>query len=673
MSNADFEKFYRAQNLFSDEAEWQIFFETLRVILPTAFRITGNRSHAIELRTQIERYFIPYIQAADLEGPHVDPPAPLPWYPDQLGWQMTIPRIALKKSPHLRKFHTFLVTETEVGNISRQEAVSMIPPLLLDVKAGHMVIDMCAAPGSKTAQIVEAMHAEEKDLELSPGLVIANDANLKRACMLVHQMKRLHSPCLLVTHQDAEQFSNVLYPSPPEALRFDRILCDVPCSGDGTIRKNLLIWKDWKIADGMGIHGMQLKIAQRAAILLKVGGRMVYSTCSFNPLENEAVVAALLNSTDGALRLVDVSDRLPALVRRPGLTTWKVLRKDGEPAERFSDFAEEGINRAHSKCLPTLFPPANVADLHLDRCLRIYPHLQNTGGFFVAVLEKVKPLSKQDALYMETPAKAEDPPIKKPKLAPAEETTPDSPPLNDTVDSEVPAESDAKPLKDEPFLFVDPTDPDLESIWKFFEISEKLPRDQFLVRSEGSKQRTLYLVSSAIKSIMAITRNERLRVVNTGIRCFSRNDVENTPCTYRIHYEALPLLTPFLGDARKVRLTHPDLRMLLDSPNHLSVTRFSPALQERAGPMVLGCCIGYLYPEDAPEGHTMTGPMVFPIWRGVSSLYMLLGKQDKHSLVARVYGPDSVIETPKGETTSTPVDATPTAEVAEVTEDTPAV
>jgi hypothetical protein len=70
-------------------------------------------------------------------------------YPDGLAWQFTVPKAVLRKNPDFRRFQSFLVYETEVGNISRQESVSMLPPLFLDVQPHHKVLDMCAAPGSK--------------------------------------------------------------------------------------------------------------------------------------------------------------------------------------------------------------------------------------------------------------------------------------------------------------------------------------------------------------------------------------------------------------------------------------------------------------------------------------------------------------------------------------------
>ena len=88
-------------------------------------------------------------------------PSCLTWYPDELAWQLNLTRKDIRREEAYFKLHNFLISETESGNISRQETVSMIPPLVLDVKPQHKVLDMCAAPGSKTGQLIEAMHAIE--------------------------------------------------------------------------------------------------------------------------------------------------------------------------------------------------------------------------------------------------------------------------------------------------------------------------------------------------------------------------------------------------------------------------------------------------------------------------------------------------------------------------------
>ncbi|CAG8803536.1 26645_t:CDS:2, partial [Dentiscutata erythropus] len=249
--NEAFEKYYKVQNIIP-ETEWERFMEVNKTTLPTSFRITGSRSNAFELRNVLVNVHVPELNKIQFgDDNKSEAPRPLPWYPDEFGWQHSAPRSTIKKSPAFQTFHKWLVAETE-GNISRQEAVSMIPPLLLDVKPGHWVLDMCAAPGSKTVQMLEAVHANDlQDKTIPSGLVIANDADLKRSCMLVHQAKRLKSPCLIVTNHDAAQFPGVYVKQglteEKKPIQFDRILADVPCSGDGTLRKNFLIWKNWGI------------------------------------------------------------------------------------------------------------------------------------------------------------------------------------------------------------------------------------------------------------------------------------------------------------------------------------------------------------------------------------------------------------------------------------------
>ena len=126
----------------------------------------------------------------------------------------------------------------------------------------------------------------------------------------------------MVTHHDAAAYPKLAWEG-----QFDRVLCDVPCSGDGTLRKAPYAWVRWSPNFASKLHPLQFRIALRGARLLKVGGRMVYSTCSLNPLENEAVVSALLKAADGALRLVDARNELPHVKVREGVTSWPVMTK----------------------------------------------------------------------------------------------------------------------------------------------------------------------------------------------------------------------------------------------------------------------------------------------------------------------------------------------------------
>ena len=424
-SNEAFELYYRSQKVVP-EAEFPEFLAALRRPLPLTFRVNGTGPFALDLRAELEAGFDAAgfgggkqlviegggggggddtksrgrgksgaggaaAAAAAGEGGGsgsssntistvIEPPKPLPWYPDRLAWQLSTSRDALRRSKPLAALHAALVQEHEGGRVTRQEAVSMVPPLLLAPEPHHLVLDACASPGSKTAQLIEAVGggAYGGGRGADPkGAVVANDRDARRCNMLCHQVKRLASPALLVTCHDAATFP---VPGPrgcsvrsPEALLFDRVLADVPCSGDGTLRKAADLWRRWSPNLGNGLHPLQLRIALRCAALTRVGGRLVYSTCSLNPVEDEAVVAALLLRAGGALRLVDARGMLPGLETARGLEEWRVPAKyDGKkgpggvvPADGLRLFGsmEEAAEAApHGRAArglrATMFPPA---------------------------------------------------------------------------------------------------------------------------------------------------------------------------------------------------------------------------------------------------------------------------------------------------------------------------
>ncbi len=180
----------------------------------------------------------------------------LGWYPKGAAWQIDCSRRQMREAG-LRELQGLLVHLADEGKISRQEAVSMIPPLLLDVRPGHTVLDLCAAPGSKTGQLLEltAVHsgqpgqaADDSDDGVRDGAVVANDVDRERLQMMIARQKPLRSPRLLATNYPGQRFPAVQARSSAEAGEsetgasesegvFDRVLCDVPCSGDGTLRK----------------------------------------------------------------------------------------------------------------------------------------------------------------------------------------------------------------------------------------------------------------------------------------------------------------------------------------------------------------------------------------------------------------------------------------------------
>jgi 16S rRNA C967 or C1407 C5-methylase (RsmB/RsmF family) len=107
-------------------------------------------------------------------------------------------------------------------------------------------------------------------------------------------------PSVIITNHDAQIYPN-LKDSNNNNIKFDRILCDVMCSGDGTLRKSPDLWGKWKPNFAYALHSIQVKITLRAIKLLKKNGRIVYSTCSMNPIEDEASISEILRQSKGNL------------------------------------------------------------------------------------------------------------------------------------------------------------------------------------------------------------------------------------------------------------------------------------------------------------------------------------------------------------------------------------
>ncbi|PWZ13138.1 tRNA (cytosine(34)-C(5))-methyltransferase [Zea mays] len=495
--NPAFEEYYKEQQIVSEE-EWDSFMSMLRKPLPATFRINASCQFFQDICSQLENDFRKSLETEVTDDHEEDAIRPLPWYPGNLAWHLNFSRMQLRRNQALESgiidsstltflllsFHEFLKRENEVGNITRQEAVSMVPPLFLNVQPDHHILDMCAAPGSKTFQLLEMIHQSTKPGLLPNALVVANDVDVQRCNLLIHQTKRMCTANLIVTNHEAQNFPGCnlakfcskmcMDEAKVQRLEFDRVLCDVPCSGDGTVRKAPDMWRKWNAGMGNGLHHLQVEIAMRGMSLLKVGGRMVYSTCSMNPVENEGVVAEILRRCGDSVELLDVSNELPELARRPGLSTWKVrdrgswfgvhedvprYRKHVISASMFpsgkgskdsgtgsssvevnTDVAdadmkdstdmgegeqettvtiddsnngdnlktEEGTKvdcesgevttSSSYKKLNSTSIRTEHSDYPLHRCMRIVPHDQNSGAFFIAVLHKLSPLNENQVV-----------------------------------------------------------------------------------------------------------------------------------------------------------------------------------------------------------------------------------------------------------------------------------
>lgn len=249
------------------------------------------------------------------------------------------------------------------GRHTRQEAVSMIPAELISPLPGERILDSCAAPGSKSTQLAE--------LSGDDAAIIANEPNKGRMNMLVTNRSRLGLRSIAITQHDARNFPRVPLPG------FDAVLADVPCSGTGTIRKNKGLWWKWKPAISKSLHKLQLKISERCASLIKPGGRMIYSTCSIDPLENEIIVAKLLEKFEWLeLENIDVEEKLPGANFDYGIDDLEQYIDE----KTFSNF------------------PTEKTISQLKNCIRIKPSQNNSGGFFIAMFKQIEETGNAHAL-----------------------------------------------------------------------------------------------------------------------------------------------------------------------------------------------------------------------------------------------------------------------------------
>jgi len=225
------------------------------------------------------------------------------------------------------------------GWLHGQEEVSALPAMILDPQPGETVWDACGAPGSKTTQLSAMMD--------DTGIVIGNDNNLGRLSALRHNAERLGVTNLMVTKQDGRNFSLNGFGFD----EFDRALVDAPCSCEGTVRKNPTTLEQWTLNHVHSVAAIQKGILSRAVQATKPGGVVVYSTCTFAPEENEAVIDHVLETEDCEVVAFDCP-----LDSVPGVTEWE------------DDTYDSSVTKTH----------------------RIYPHLNDTGGFYCAKLEVTK-------------------------------------------------------------------------------------------------------------------------------------------------------------------------------------------------------------------------------------------------------------------------------------------
>lgn len=217
-----------------------------------------------------------------------------------------------------------------------QEPSAMTPANLLPVASGDRVLDLCAAPGGKATELGAKLN--------HTGLLVANDISNSRAKALLKNIELFGIPNVLVTSEPPEKLGEK-FPA-----FFDKILIDAPCSGEGMFRKNPGMMKDWETYGPKHYSELQRSIVPHALRMLKPGGMLLYSTCTFSPEENEGTVQFMLD-LDTDLEVVEIPNRYEGFA-------------PGRP-ELIENGAED-----------------------LKKCVRIWPHKMNGEGHFIALLHK---------------------------------------------------------------------------------------------------------------------------------------------------------------------------------------------------------------------------------------------------------------------------------------------
>ncbi|CAD8113690.1 unnamed protein product [Paramecium primaurelia] len=432
--NPIFRRFYEIQLPEISPEEFKIFWQSLSLPLPVTFRINPSQYKYESLIERLQDGSL--IKDMVNEEEIVEPIREIKWYPNHLVWESKVPKKSLRKSAALTKLHQFIQKCNSTGLLTRQELVSMLPPLLLDPQPTDYVLDMCAAPGSKTCQLLEIVNK---------GLIVANDVDPKRAYMLSHQLSRMPTAQVMITNY-AAQFYPTLYIN-GQRLQFDKVLCDVPCTGDGAARKLPTRWVKWSARDGNVIHPLQLSILMRALQLCKIGGYVMYSTCSLNPIEDEAVVAEVFRRAGfDAFELVDLNT-LQGFKTRKGIKDWKViitddfltqkyLQRETNPDQDEKSFLETvneddlvyEVNNVNQKLnikklfskfsrkqegqminalktlKPSLWPDTEefMNKIAIEKTMRVLPHDQDTGGFYLALFKKKQAVIWKKPIYQES-------------------------------------------------------------------------------------------------------------------------------------------------------------------------------------------------------------------------------------------------------------------------------
>ncbi len=296
------------------------FFEIVYTSTPDSIRVNTLKISCEELKKRLEDY------NWKIKQPFSD-------YPE-------IMIIDQEKGRKLEAGELGKTKEHLLGYYYVQEISSMLPILTLNPKEDELLLDLCASPGSKTSQAAGIMN--------NKGTIIANDNNLGRIRILTSNLEKLGVSNVIVTRKDGVQLCRIF--KNKSKIRFDKILVDAPCSGEGTLRKSPKTFQMWNLKFLRGLSKIQKKLAGEALKILKVGGEMVYSTCTLSPEENESVIDYLTKNFDIKVEEINLPIKM-----RCGVCEWE--------GENYNE--------------------------QVKKACRLYPQDNDTNGFFLCKLIKL--------------------------------------------------------------------------------------------------------------------------------------------------------------------------------------------------------------------------------------------------------------------------------------------
>lgn len=268
-----------------------------------------------------------------------------------------------------------------------QEPSAMTPAQILPVEPGDHVLDLCAAPGGKATELAAKLQGK--------GMLVANEISASRAKALLKNLEVFGVKNSFVTNavpvKLADQFEEA----------FDKILVDAPCSGEGMFRKDIANAKAWSLDKVEDCARIQRDITQQAVRMLRPGGLMLYSTCTFSAEENEGTIAYLL-STCPEMELVDICMQDGFSCGKPQLLEGlkqnlgddfvsKLQNKYDEQREvacEQSGYVSETAQELWKQGILQGDEPMEQKWSQLTKCVRIFPHHMNGEGHFIALLKK---------------------------------------------------------------------------------------------------------------------------------------------------------------------------------------------------------------------------------------------------------------------------------------------